>query len=148
MSYRLLSYGLILVLFASFSVPTMAAVCTMTDKDISVCSTERTSDYCNFVPITKNTGFEHGNIVTSTFKDCPKEAVSSCDFCECNFKETPFNKRITIDQAQITKLAAVVVTFFHFLPEPIHTHQEKPRDFPTLYSDTSPIYLMNQIFLI
>lgn len=68
-SYRLFSYGLILMLIASFSLPTVAA-CAMAGQD---CEKEMA---------------DCGGMVEdlSDQKSCPQQVHNSCDVCECTFK--------------------------------------------------------------
>ena len=140
LSYRVFSCGLILMLIASFTLPTMAA-CAMAGQDCHDEVVKDTSDCCDEAK-------ESSHCDIPAAADCPPEVKASCETSECTLKQAPGKANLVeFDRAQVNKYAAIVVSFVVTHAEPIITHSEKVQDFTTLYSDSSPIYLMNQVLL-
>lgn len=75
-------------------------------------------------------------------------AASTCELCECNFKETPLETKVTLDQVQVTKLAPIILPFLYTIPDSLPSKQDKPRKTTSLFKDSSPVYLMNLVLLI
>lgn len=142
-SYRIFSFGLILVLLASFSAPTLAAVCSMPDRDCHDNAMEKPG-CCDSKPLAKQSS---AHCDKPAEQDSSMERASSCNKCDCTLKQTPVNKIIALDQAKTTKAAAFIASVIHSLPLPVITHMKKPRDFSTLYTGSTPIYLMNRVLL-
>ncbi|MEX0779069.1 MAG: hypothetical protein WD037_05005 [Balneolales bacterium] len=139
-SYRFIACGLVLILLASFSMPTATAL-AMADHD---CHEDHSEMGMSCEMIQDGSHGEHPT--EKEGRDHSEE--ETCEACECELKpSTDPSGTITLDRAQINKVTAIVAAFVVSTPEPVIIYSEKVQDYTTLYSDSSPIYLKNRVLL-
>ncbi|MEX0686819.1 MAG: hypothetical protein WD267_10370 [Balneolales bacterium] len=135
--YRLLSLGLIFALITSFSLPAMMS-CVMAanqgqndqHESMSCCDKMDKSTHCDSEEEKENHQGHDGSECSCTFKQAPKH-----------------NETVMFDQAQVSKLIVTVASFIVTQTSPPVVYRENARDHTTLYTASSPIYLMNRVLL-